>query len=370
VTAYDLILVYALGRMHNHYLNVVKHLAGRLRIGIYAGPIQKKVKTAETEQTFLGLARALGAQLLDGGPHRARLVVVPQFPWEPGEPGALLGSRVRGERLVATQTFGYGTQYLDALAAAGITRLLVYDRRVFENKLKTEDERRWVAARFEVVEMGAPFARYPVFDGPATDYLVALPTELSFLDGRAKAAFARNVVRLVGSLPDDLDVVLKLHNVSDGGRLMERQSRAFRMGERVGRLGGLPPAPPAPGRLGEGLARLAFGAAFGRLGRRGRLMNDLTPYFNLGLELFLPHVRRGLVTGRSSVVWYALVNRLPVYNCDDETVRARSDGVLDSYRAFGVPPCHGRPAFDARAFDRIAESVREADLLELLQKEL
>ena len=96
----------------------------------------------------------------------------------------------------------------------------------------------------------------------------------------------------------------------------------------------------------------------------------MTPYFNLGLELFLPGVRKGLVTGRSSVVWYALVHRLPVYNCDDETERARGEGVVDSYRAFGVPPCHGRLTFDRGNFERISDSVRQADLLDLLQKEL
>jgi hypothetical protein len=130
------------------------------------------------------------------------------------------------------------------------------------------------------------------------------------------------------------------------------------------------PVVRAPGRPGAILARLAFGAAYGRLAARTRHLDALTPYFNLGIELFLPLVRRGLVTGRSSVVWHALVQGLPVYNCDDETVAARSDGVLDSYRAFGVPPCHARLEFDPRAFDRIAPSTREADLLDLLQKEL
>jgi len=368
--SYDLILLYTIGRVHNHYLSVVRHLGGRLRIGIYVAETQKKIKTAQTEQLFLELCRQFGGEILGPGSYACGLLAIPQFRYQ----GAFLQqlpSTIRSARRIILQTFGYGTEFLEPLVAARVDRLYVYDRRVFENKLKTSEQRRLVEDHFELVEMGTPFAKYPVFEEVSADYMMAFPTDLSFADTRAKAVFARNVNRLLGRIPAESSVLLKLHNVSDGGRLIERHSRAFRLGVRAGRLGLAVPPVSLPGRLGEGMGRAAFGAEYVRLTRRTRAFDGCTPYFNFGLELFLPSVRRGLITGRSSVVWYALVNRLPVYNCDDETERVRAgEGVTDSYRAFGVPPCHGRLEFDARAFDRIAESVREADLLELLQKEL
>lgn len=373
---YDLVLLYTLSRVHNHYLSVIRHLGRRLRIAVYVARTEKIVKTVETERLFLELCARFGADILEGGGASTSVLALPQARYHAGFLEAL-ASEVTSRRRVILQTFGHGRENLDALARAGAERLYVYDRAVFANKLRTAEDRRFVEDHFEVVEMGTPFARHPVFDPVSTDYMIAVPTELSFVDARAKAAWARSVNRLVDALPAGDTVMLKLHNVADGGRLAERGSRAFRAGRTLGApLAGAAAALLAAGgtwtrgRAGEALARVAFGAEYDRLAGRTQALDHVTPYFNLGLELFLPGVCRGLITGRSSVVWYALVQRLPVYNCDAETQHARADSVHDSYRAFGVPPCGGRLRFDPAAFGRIADSVRDADLLELLQKEL
>lgn len=380
---YDLILLYTMSRMHNHYLSIVRHLGSRLRIGLYRADINKKVRTAETDQLFLRVCTSLGAEILDSGEHRCRVLAVPLFPYQPGFLPSLVASAIHSERIIGLQTFGYGTQYLRPFLELGIRRLYVYDRKAFERKLKTDEDRAVVRERFEVVEMGTPVAKYPVFEDFATDYLVAFPTDLSFVTPRQKAVFLGNVNRLLDRLPRDAQVMLKLHNVSDGGRLIERASRGFVLGERLyprldhvgaGLFGdgflrtaeGL----PIPERIRNVLVRVCQGYWFARIEARTTPLSAATPYFNFGLELFLPGVRKGVITGRSSVVWYALVNRLPVYNCDDETEAARGEGVTDSYASFGVPPCHGRLEFDEAAFAKVAESVRSADLLELLQKEL
>lgn len=367
--AYDVVLLSTLSRVHNHYLAIVRHLGRRLRIALVVAETKKKIKTAATERLFLELAASFGADVVEPGAVAGRLLLVPQFRYQDGFLAAL-GGTVRAERRIALQTFGHGVENLAPLAEIGIDRLFVYDRRVFENKLRSDDDRRWMEEHFEVVEMGSPFARYPVFPDVTMDWLVAFPTELSFPETADKVRFSRNVERLLDRIPAGERATLKLHNVNDGGRLIERSSRAFRGGESLGRRGLDVPLVPAPGRVGEWFARAAFGAAYGRLARRMDSLSAVTTCFNLGLELFLPGVRKGLVTGRSSVVWYALVHRTPVYNCDDETRRARADSVHDSARAFGVPPCGGRLAFDPAHFDRIAPSVRDADLLSLVEKEL
>ena len=373
---YDLVLLYALSRVHNHYLSVIRHLGRRLRIGVYVARTEKIVKTADTERLFLDLCVRFGADILEDGHVTAGVLTLPQARYDPGFLEGL-ASQVTSRRRVALQTFGHGRENLDALARAGAERLYVYDRAVFANKLRTDEDRRFVDDRFEVVEMGTPFARHPVFDPVATDYMIAVPTELSFVDARAKAAWARSVNRLVDGIPPGDTVMLKLHNVADGGRLAERGSRAFRAGRVLGApLAGAAAAVLAAGdtwtsgRAREALARVAFGAEYERLAGRTQALDHVTPYFNLGRELFRPGVRKGLITGRSSVVWYALAQGLPVYNCDAETERARADSVHDSYRAFGVPPCGGRLRFDPAAFGRVPDTVRHADLLDLLQKEL
>ena len=217
--AYDIVLLYTLSRVHNHYLSVIRHLGRRLRIAVYVGRTEKIVKTAETERLFLELCARFGADILEGGSASAGVLALPQARYDAGFLDAL-GSEVTSRRRVALQTFGHGRENLDPLARVGAQRLYVYDHAVFANKLRTEEDRRFVEDHFEVVEMGTPFARHPVFDPVPTDYMIAVPTELSFVDARAKAACARSVNRLVDSLPPGDTVMLKLHNVADGGRLV------------------------------------------------------------------------------------------------------------------------------------------------------
>jgi len=84
---YDLILLYAMSRMHNHYLNVIKYLSPRLRIGIHRADIKKSIKTAETDRLFLDVCASFGADVLEPGRYRCRLLAVPLFPYQPGFPG-------------------------------------------------------------------------------------------------------------------------------------------------------------------------------------------------------------------------------------------------------------------------------------------
>lgn len=380
MTTYDVVLVHALGRMHNHYLNIVKHLGRRLRIGICRAELKKPVKTSATETLFLELCASFGAEPLPPGRHRTRLLVLPQFPYA-DEFLPALAARIETDRKVVLQTFGYGNICLEPIARAGFSRLWVYDRAILDGKLKTEADRRFVEDTFDIVEMGSPFARYPVFDDFSADYMIAFPTELSFPTPTGKARFLHNVRRLLERLPVSARVVVKPHNVLDGGReVLESGSRMFAAGRALRRLPlgavaaalgrGVLSAGMGSARLTGPLARFAGGFDYAAVMDRAEPLSRFTPCFNFGLELFLPGVRLGLITGRSSSVWHALVNNVPVFNCDDETVAAKSVGVLDAYASYGVPPCHGRLVFDERAFGRIADSVRQADLLELLQKEM
>lgn len=367
--AYDIVLLHAWSRVHNHFLNIIRHLSARLRIGVCHGAVVKQVKNPETEKRFLELCRKLGAELFEELEFDCGLLVIPQFEYKEGYLASLMSSS-RARSQVVVQTFGHGAVNLAALSAQGLKRLLVYDLQVFEQKLETEEERRFVHDRFELVEMGSPFVKHPVFEEPRTDYLVAFPTDLSLLDTAHKAQFVHNVVKLLGEIPPSDQVLVKLHNVSDGGRLPERSQKYFEMGYQWGRRASWIPPWRLPGAVGNVLADVTFGAGYRTMLDRGSALEDLTPDYNLGLELFMPCVKKGVITGRSTVSWHALVNDIPVYNCDDEVERARADAVLLNHRLFGVPPCHGRLTFDPASFRKIADSTRKADLLQVLEQEL
>ena len=105
-------------------------------------------------------------------------------------------------------------------------------------------------------------------------------------------------------------------------------------------------------------------------------MNEISPYHNLGLEVFLPRVRKGVITGRSATLWHALHNRLPVFNCvDDEKVNfghllrdSPANRIHPKIMAYlDVPYCGGEPIFNEDNFSVVNDSTAERDLIALVE---
>lgn len=369
MSSYDVVLLHTRARSHNFYLNLLRALGKKLRFGILRAAITKRVKTVEMDEHFLRLAVEMGATIFEDPSFQCGLLVVPQDDYVPEFLDTLLAS-AKARRVAMVQLFGHGLHHLRALTARGIHRYYAYDRHFFDYKLTTPEDREFAARELDIAEMGSPSVKHPAFETPSVDYLVAFPSELSFLDIHHKARFIHNVLQLVDSLPPDATVAVKLHNVSDGGRLAEKSLDYFQRGFGLGRkVSWIPPA-KLPGAIGEAFSQLAFGAGYSAVLGRGQALDAISPHHNLGLELFLPGVRRGVITGRSSVSWHALVNDLPVFNCDDEVERAKSDEIPQNQQFFGAPPCGGKPVFDPAVFRKLNDSTRQADLVKLVQDDL
>ncbi len=376
---YDILLVYSFSRVHAHYLNIVRALSGGLRVGVYLSPAERRserghrlAKLAETERTFIDTLAEAGAELVDG-PCETRLLVFPNNGLSE-EYVREVAAAVRHHRVVGFECFGYGPQLLDVLRDVGVRRFFVFDREIFGHKLDTP-EKRQLAASVDVVEMGSPCLRHPAFDLPSVDYVVALPTQLLLGGWRNRRRFLRNMERLLGQIPPTDSVVLKFHNVRDGG------NRYFR--ERMGRMEGLMSAVSGAAWAVAGLLDVLPGASglaakfgnrandllFTRLARQMTPLAELTPKHNLNLELFLPHVRKGVITGISTCVWHALHAGLAVYNCDDQPFGEHLPN-SSTYRSFYVPPCSGRLEFDPALRKRVSASALDADFPALLLHEL
>jgi len=376
---YDILLVYSFSRVHAHYLNIVRALSGGLRVGVYLSPAERRServnrlsKLTETERTFIDALAEAGAELVVG-PCETRLLVFPNNGL-PGEYVREVTAAVRHHRVAGFECFGYGPQLLDVLRDVGVRRFFVFDREIFRQKLDTPEKRR-LAAAVDVVEMGSPCLRHPAFDLPPVDYVVALPTQLLLGGWPNRRRFLRNMQRLLEQIPSTDSVVLKFHNVRDGG------NRYFH--ERMGRMETLMSAVsgvawgvadlldtlPGTSGLAAKFGNRANDLLFTGLARQMTPLAALTPRYNLNLELFLPHVRKGVITGISTCVWHALHAGLEVYNCDDQFFGEHLPN-CSTYSSFYVPPCGGRLEFDPALRDRVSDSALGADFPALLLREL
>ncbi len=367
---YDIILVNIFTRIQAPYLPIIKYMSQDLKIGLLdVGWAPKQVdKLRLTQKQFEDLACDFGAERVAlSERHSCSLLMIPQFKYEKGVLSHVF-KHIEHKKMIVTNSFGFGLQFMEDFPPKRVHKFLTWDRRLLNKKLLGTVGGASIRNRFDIEVMGSPFQRYPVFPEIDLDYVVAFPSMLGFSSIRERLDFITNVERLLAEVRGR-SVALKPHNVKDGGNNIFALSNSPLMGPMYTlckRLTGI------SSRVNNTNTIFAFGiaAAHRRVAKKTIPFQQLTKYYNLNLELFLPGVKRGLITGNSASTWYALYNKLPVYNCGKEFETIEGETLRDNMECFGVPPCYGELLFDNRHFDIITEEARGADLIEVLRKEL
>ena len=122
--------------------------------------------------------------------------------------------------------------------------------------------------------------------------------------------------------------------------------------------------------LDERIISLGISTAYYAIGKKTTSLSCVTEFSNLNLELLLPGVRRGLITGNSGSIWFALYDRLPAYNCGKDFREIGATTLRDNMECFGLPPCQGMLEFDNAHFAKVSDEARQADLLNVLKQRL
>jgi hypothetical protein len=379
---YDLVLVVNTFRYSLPYLNLVRALAGKLKIGLYCLPMDDNTrrKTSKTNELFLDACRRAGAAILDRLPVRTRLAIFPPMSFEGGDVRDAMAG-LEGAAIWAMWPLSTGPLLLSRAAGLPIDRHLIVDRDYVKFRFRHhEAEGNTIPDETRMVEVGVPHRHHPLFDGLALDYIVAVPTPFSLPNRASQVRFLEHVLTLLDQIPADAVIALKPHNADEAS--------VYFLSPGIERIVDLPvirwlqplllhAARRVAGWLGTAghgaVARLLDGLQiailFRRILRRAPPLRSLTPYANFGIEAFLPHVRKGMISGYSNSVWHALYNRLPVYNAVDDAGIEESPHI--GRMTFFVPPFRGaRLEHDDADFDVVSDRVRERDLVAIVAQAL
>lgn len=365
---FDLILINTFTRFQSHYLPLIKYLSKDIKIGMVNSILPKaKEKLGETQNVFDGFCRRLGAVPVDiNEKPLCSVLLMPQANYESEKVSAIL-EKVDYTKLIVTNTFGFGLDYMDELSTRGIHKFLVWDRQLFYKKWgrnKNSDE---IIKRFDLDVMGSPFKSYPVFPEIEFDYLIALPSLMGMDTKEDQLQFIENVLKLIKGI-GPARIALKPHNVKDGGNNVFSFRNVFALARFFYQL--LINLKGCAGYTDEIIKSLGISSRYRSLSVRTELLQDVTSYFNLNLELFMPGIKRGLITGNSATTWFALANRLPVYNCGKDKSLIKGETLRENMECFGVPPCNGELRFDKDNFSNVSDEVRNGDLLEIIKNEI
>jgi hypothetical protein len=359
------------------YLSLLKALSPRHHIAVYVlpGSEHDERKTGETNKLFVQRCRDLGAEVVDGERVRGRYAIVPQWPYT-SEQRSILQRDVEADENHVLIGLTTGMLHMEHLEGVRVDRLLVVDLDLFRFRLENRPGEGARVGDAAVVEVGLPFTRHPVMEDLGVDYLLANPTPLSLPTLRSRAAYLRTVRRLLARIPATDRVALKPHNA------IETQDyivvpRALTLARAVplralrallrGLLGALLSV-SGDGEMGgarRAVLELLVALEYQGILDRATPLRDLTPYHQFSLEVLLPQVRKGVITGRSNTLWHALYCRLPVYNCVDDAGLPEDAAKMNflTMRYLDVPFCGGELRFDGRLFARVRDEVRRADLI-------
>jgi hypothetical protein len=381
---YDLILIITTFRRVMVYLPMIKELSHQFRIGLYnvAIPEKEKIKTQETDRIFVDLCCRFGAEIVEDFPVKSQISIIPQWAYT-DEQIRLMRSRIRCERYFVIVGLMWGNLHLDKIEGIPIEKYLVIDMDLYRYRLeKREKEKDYSIDPKDLVEVGLPFARYPVFEDMGLDYMIAHPSPLSLPEAKDKCKYLECLLSLVSEIDPRARIVLKPHNGAErydyvvnercfclltNSVLYPMHSVILWAAERLMRW---VKAVDFSGsrRIQDGLYDVMTAIHYKKLLERVVPFSRLTPYYNFSLELFLPLVKKGLITGRSNTIWHALLLKLPVYNCVDKNTISENKDKMNYYsmQYFEVPYCGGNLVFDEKYFGIIREEVRQRNMIQYL----
>ena len=376
VETYDLGLVFASHRFQTYYVNLVNELSTEYKVCIYVLKYPKQKRSTLTQEIYLNLCKKLGADIYyENQDCKCRLLLVTP------------GDFVEGQSLHKIEKIVYDSvillplsplitslpfEYISQNISAGAKKVMVYNTGGLNIALNDKSYEN-ILDKIDVIEVELPIKKYPAFDFShlSIDYLIAYPSQVHYKDEKNAMNLFCNMRKLLKSVPNEKKVYLKQHNVSDSGnRFTYNSSKVFLfriiltfMNVTIKKILGREAKWSDPFHVYKTQKAKQF------IEKRAKPLSEVTESHNLNIDHFLPYVKEGVITGISGVIYNALINEVPVYNCDDQPLTVDSPN-YHHYKNFYVSPCHGRLQFDPSNFNRVKNDDPQCDMIEILKNEL
>jgi len=209
-----------------------------------------------------------------------------------------------------------------------VDKLLIMDLDLYHYRLSVrQEERNFDIQPEKLIEIGIPFAKYPVLPDMGIDYLWANPTPLSLPGSIDRLEYLECVLSLIEKIPTDCLIALKPHNavehhdyiVNPVAVALLKYQLIRRIVKKIYMHVRMISQKFENNLLKNIFLHLCIAYIYLDILNRARPLKELTPYHNFSLELMLPQVKKGLITGRSNSIWHGLFINLPVYNCVDKS---------------------------------------------------
>jgi len=382
-TEYDLVLIFTAFQRCFVYSSIIKELIDRYRIGIFVIDLDRRsqLRINNTNAAFLRLCESFGAEIIRNKNVKARVEILSQSNFTE-EDISHINTSISSEKTYWLLGLAMGNASYNHLYGKHIDKVLVIDRKFYDYRIENYGNDGIYFSCEKVVEVGLPYDKYPVFEleNFHVDYLWANPTPFSFSCVKDILDYLQNVNFLIEKIgPDDV-VAFKPHNADErldyiiNYRLYAMLSLSiFRPFDvLLDSFSKYIVVRVCEGVFQDFFYQVSIVLLYMKLMQRVVKLSELTKFDNFNLEVFMPYVRKGMITGRSNSIWHALFLKKKVFNCIDKEKVYFSQTKMHKFsmQYFNVHGNYHNLDFNEELFNMIDESTRRSNLIQFLISDL
>ena len=203
-----------------------------------------------------------------------------------------------------------------------------------------------IFSKYKVIEIGLPFLKYPPFQTPKVDWLIASPTTFSFNDHNDLNRYLKNVLNLVNQINKKDLIAYKSHNGNEKDYLKKfsliikyipSNKKIYNFLENISKIIPLKFKKYYSLFLSALLQKLILSRAIP--------LSKLSDFHFLAVEAFIPNIKYGIIGGNSNTIWGTRFFKKKYLNCIDSKNKSlssnlRADKLLNlNLSYFGIPYC-------------------------------
>lgn len=380
--AFDIVLIYSSMQRNCFYASIVKYLSCKYVIGIFVLDYVKKSpkRIEKSDRKFLTHCRNLGAHIINNESVSSKIEIITQAPFNKKEIQHI-NSKIKSMKTFFHIGIAMGNAFYKNLYNKNINKILVPDLAFYSYRLNVygNDDIDFPASK--IVEVGIPFKKYPFFQNKfEIDYIVATPTPFSFTSLKDRLEYLENLFSILSKINDKTKIYYKPHNADERVDYIVNKkfllltnlfiTKFFR--EKILDKFKVYSEKINIKILKKFCLEICIAILYKKCLQDIKNLSDLTEFHFLNLEIFLPFVKKGLITGRSNSIWHGLYSRLPVYNCVKENKEYFSETKMHKYsmKYYNVHGNYETLEFKNEKFDIVNDSTHRADLISFLTKEI
>jgi len=380
---FDLVLVFSAPQRNCIFLEIIQKLSKKKSILVYPVVPSKNqvIRLAQTSQKFLAKCEALGAKVGGYEEVSCKLMIIGQRDFQLIEIQNLK-KNITAQKVAWLSGLAMGNAQYENLYGLKVDYVFIPDLNFYRHRLSEFSTNGIKFLDEKLVEIGMP--KFSVFDecfkSKRVDYLIAHPTPFSFSDEYDAYHYYKRLHTLVKALLSQRrTVVIKNHNADERGNyLINKNLKLFvrllfwvKIEDKFLR------AVDWMLHIGSSnkskFVRLLVASSINVLDRKilreCAQLSDLTSHHGMNLELFLPYVQKGLITGRSNSIWHGLFHKIPVVNLvDADTPYKHEDKMHKVAMQYLDVHFSGHLEFNSTQFQVISERTRKANITRVIKK--